>query len=117
MIAHIVLFQPRADLAATDRAQFARAFEHALTTIPQVRRARIGERVILARPYDRMNLRDFSHAAVIEFESQADLQTYLDHPAHTELAQCFYQAAEAALVFDFELVDGQEAERLFITAR
>jgi hypothetical protein len=42
MIAHVVLFQPRADLSPTDREAFAAAFERAITEIPQVRRARVG---------------------------------------------------------------------------
>jgi hypothetical protein len=105
MIAHVVLFQPRADLSAADREAFAASFERALTGIPEVRRARVGERVNLGRQYDQQNARDFSHAAIIEFDSEADLRAYLEHPAHQELGQRFYQAAEAALVYDFALHD------------
>ena len=113
MIAHVVLFQPRADLSATDREAFAASFERALTSIPQVRRARVGERVNLGRFYDQQNARDFSHVAVIEFDSEADLRAYLEHPAHRELGTRFYQAAEAALVYDFALSEGTEAGNVF----
>jgi hypothetical protein len=113
VIAHIVLFQPRPDLSAADRAEFARAFENALASIPQVRRVRVGERVRLARPYDALNTRDFSHVAIIEFDSKEDLRAYLDHPAHADLGRRFYQTAEATLVYDFDVVEGEEIASVF----
>lgn len=112
MIAHVVIFQPRADLSPADREAFAASFERALTSIPQVRRARVGERMNLGRLYDQQNARDFSHIAIIEFDSEADLRAYLDHPAHRELGERFYRSAEAALVFDFELTDGERVQDL-----
>ncbi len=113
MIAHVVLFEPRSDLAPSARAQFADAFTRAITTIPQVRRARVGERRNLARLYDRQNPRDYSFVAIIEFDSEADLATYLDHPAHEELGLRFYQTAQAVQVYDFVLSEGHEVRRVF----
>ena len=113
MIAHVVLFQPRANLPATEREAFAASYEHALTSIPQVRRARVGARRTLGRLYDQQNRCDFSFVAIIEFDSEADLLTYLDHPAHHELGRRFYETAEAALVYDFELTEGVNAGPLF----
>jgi hypothetical protein len=112
VIAHVVLFQPRADLSAADRAAFAASFERALTSIPQVRRARVGERVTLGRQYDQQNARAFSHVAIIEFDSETDLRVYLDHAAHRELGERFYRSAEAALVFDFVLMDAERVQDL-----
>lgn len=113
MIAHVVLFQPRADLSAADREAFAASFERALTGIPQVRRARVGERVNLGRAYDQQNARAFSHVAIIEFDSTADLLAYLEHPAHQDLGARFYATAEAALAFDFSLVEGADVVSVF----
>jgi hypothetical protein len=113
MIAHVVLFQPRAGLSAEERESFAASFARALTDIPQVRRARIGERRTLGRIYDQQNTRDFSHVAILEFDSESDLRGYLDHPAHQELGMRFYQHAEAALVYDFELSEGAGAVEIF----
>jgi hypothetical protein len=113
LIAHVVLFQPRRDLPAAARDRFAAAFERALTSIPQVRRARVGERKTLGRAYDRMNERDFPYAAIIEFDEESDLRAYLDHPAHDDLAKWFYETAEAALVYDFELREGANATAVF----
>ena len=112
MIAHVVLFQPRADLSAADREAFAASFERALTSIPQVRRARVGERVNLGRLYDQQNAQAFSHIAIIEFDSESDLRGYLDHPVHHELGERFYRSAESALVFDFALMDGEHVQDL-----
>lgn len=113
MIAHVVLFQPRADLTAADREAFAASFERALTSVPQVRRARVGERVNLGRFYDQQNASNFSHVAIIEFDSQEDLVAYLDHPAHQELGTHFYAVAEAALAFDFSLVEREDLMAVF----
>jgi hypothetical protein len=113
VIAHVVLFQPRRDLSAAARNGFAESFVRALTTIPQVRRARVGERKIQGRPYDRLNARDFPYLAIIEFDCEADLRAYLDHPAHDELGTRFYECAEAALAYDFELSEGDKAVEVF----
>lgn len=78
-----------------------------------MRRARIGERRHLGRLYDQLNERDFPFVAVIEFETEADLRAYLEHPAHEELGKYFYETSRAALVFDFELSEGRDAQRVF----
>ena len=36
---------------------------------------------------------------------EADLRAYLNHPAHVTLGQRFFQTAEAALVYDFVMVE------------
>jgi hypothetical protein len=113
VIAHVVLFQPRADLAPAEREAFAQSFAGAVAGIPQLRRARVGERKNLERFYDGLNARSFSHIAVLEFDSETDLRTYLEHPAHEELGRRFYETAEAALVFDFEMKEGHDAIALF----
>lgn len=113
MIAHVVLFEPRRDLSQADREAFAHSFEHALTAIPQVRRARVGARKNVGRLYDQLNVRDFPFIAIIEFDTEADLRAYLDHPAHNDLGQRFYESAQGALVYDFELSEGGDVSRVF----
>ncbi|MBI4888107.1 MAG: Dabb family protein [Acidobacteria bacterium] len=88
MIAHIVLFRPRADLAAEGR------------------RARVGRRVRVGRPYEALMRTDYPYAAVLEFDDRAGLMAYLDHPVHERLASEFFSAFEDALLYDFELQDG-----------
>jgi hypothetical protein len=105
MIAHVVLFRPKSSLSAEDRQTFVEALEHALTNIPLIKRATIGRRVTLGRLYDQQAA-DFPFAAILEFDSEADLRAYLDHPAHQALGQQFYLKADAALVFDFAAIEG-----------
>lgn len=112
MIAHVVLFRPKATLSAAERATLVNALEHALTRIASIKRARIGRRVMLGRQYDQHNAEHYPFAAILEFDNEANLRAYLDHPAHTTLGEQFYLTAESALVFDYDLMDGDRAEDL-----
>ena len=106
MVAHVVLFRPKADLTSDQRGAFIAALEHALTSIPLIRTARVGRRIALGRQYDDMNSQNFPFAAILEFDSEDDLRTYLEHPAHEMLGAQFYITSDAALVFDYEIVEG-----------
>jgi hypothetical protein len=109
VIAHIVLFTPRADLRAEDRAALVTSFERALRDIPFITRARVGRRVTLGRPYESLMRVDYQYAAVLEFEDLEALTAYLEHPAHAELAARFFSAFEEALMYDFALTEGAAA--------
>jgi hypothetical protein len=106
MIAHVVLFRPKAELTVDQRGGFVAALEHALVNIPLIKRARVGRRLTIGRVYDDQNTHDFPYVAIMEFESEIDLRAYLDHPAHQMLGAQFYTTSEAALVFDYELLEG-----------
>jgi hypothetical protein len=106
MIAHVVLFKPRADLGPADREALIGSFERAVREIGSVRRARVGPRVIHGRPYELLMRVDYQYAAVIEFDDLAGLQAYLEHPAHADLAARFFTAFEEALMYDFDLTEG-----------
>lgn len=112
MIAHIVLFKPRPDLSTADRESVIAAMRVAFTTIPEIRRVRVGRRRILGRSYDAYSQVDFEYSAILEFETEDALQKYLDHPAHIELGQRFGETAEAALVYDFAIVELEEIQKL-----
>lgn len=105
MLAHVVLFRPKPDLTDLERGAFLDALEHALVNIPLITRARVGRRLTVGRPYDQLNTEQFPFAAILEFDKEADLREYLDHPAHQQLGEQFYVASERALVFDFDLTD------------
>jgi hypothetical protein len=106
VIAHVVLFRPRADLAPEARRGLASAFKAALTGIPSIRRARVGRRVLTGRPYESLMRTDYTHAAIIEFDDRAGLIAYLNHPDHEQLGNRFFSAFEEALMYDFELREG-----------
>ena len=107
MIAHLVLFRPRHELPGDQRESLAAALSDALQQIPQVRRARIGRRVG-DRSYGQKEI-DWPFAAVLEFDTELDLQGYLGHPAHAELATRFFDSLEASLICDFELFESSRA--------
>jgi stress responsive alpha/beta barrel protein len=106
MIAHVVLFRPRASLSTEGRRALAAAFEAALTRIPSIRRARVGRRVRVGRPYEELMRADYPYAAVLEFDDRASFMAYLEHPAHEQLAAQFFAAFDEALMYDFDLIDG-----------
>lgn len=108
MIAHTVWFRPRPQLDADARRGIAAALSAALRDIPSVRRARVGRRVLIGRPYEQLMRVSYTHAAVLEFDDRDGLQAYLDHPTHADLATRFFEAFEEALIYDFELIDGEE---------
>jgi hypothetical protein len=113
MVLHVVLMKPRGDLSADDRVAFVDAFERAVRTIPTVRSVKVGRRVRHGAGYETAAPDTADHAAIIEFDDVAGLQTYLRHPAHEELGARFSQSLSSALVFDFE-AGGLEALRDFV---
>lgn len=111
MIAHVVLFRPRADVSPDDRRAIIEAFARALRDIPSIRRAQVGRRIRIGRAYEQMTRVDLTYAAILEFDDTAALYAYLDHPAHGEIAQRFFAALDDTLIYDFEVEDTVEGLR------
>ena len=109
MIVHIVLFKPRPDLPDDARQRLAASFETALREIPSIRRARVGRRFTHGRSYETLMSVDYQFAAVLEFDDEAGLKAYLEHPAHQQLGVQFFDAFEQALMYDFALGEGAAA--------
>ena len=106
MISHVVLFRPRTTLSGDERAALIRALQTAVEGITAIRRATVGTRVLLNRPgYETQMAEHYEYSAILEFDSEAELRGYLDHPAHTELGRLLFTAADAVLAYDFEAVD------------
>ena len=102
MIAHVVLFRPRATLTADERQALANALRGAVEGIPQIKRATIGKRILLNRPgYETLMAEHYEYSAILEFDSEADLRAYLDHPSHNDLGTLLFTSAEAVLAYDF----------------
>lgn len=102
MIAHIVLFRPRATLTADERQTLVNALRGAVEGIPQITRATIGRRILLNRPgYETQMAEHYEYSAILEFESEADLRAYLDHPSHNDLGRLLFTSADAVLAYDF----------------
>jgi hypothetical protein len=109
MITHVVLFKPRGDVSDADREAFVEAVTRARREIPGIRRFHLGRRVFREASYANAMPQDFSYAAVIEFDDLAAVQAYLQHPAHDPMGAWFWKVSEAALVYDYELMDAAEA--------
>ena len=109
MIVHLVLFRPRPDLTDAQRRSLGEALEAALREIPSVRRARIGRRVMHGRPYEQLMRTNYDYAAVLEFDDLDGLHAYLAHPAHERLAARFFESFEEALMYDYDLQEGEDA--------
>ena len=103
MISHVVLFRPRPTLTEAEREALIASLQHAVSGIPTIGRATIGKRILLNRPgYETQMAEHFEYSAILEFDSEADLRAYLDHPAHVDLGSRLFTAAEAVLAYDFE---------------
>lgn len=112
MISHVVLFRPKPTLTAREQALVLEALRHAIERIPSIRRASIGRRVKLNRPgYETQMTEHFEYSAVFEFDSEEDLRSYLDHPAHAELGKRLFASAEAVLAYDFSYLGPDELSR------
>ena len=112
MIAHVVLFRPKPHLSSAERGALVAAFARALREIPSIRRSRVGRRITHGRAYEQLMREDYGYIAVLEFDEVEGLKAYLEHPAHKELAERFFSAFEAALMYDYEVIDGGLAELL-----
>ena len=102
MISHVVLFRPRAALTAEERTTLIESLKAAVTGIPEIKRTTVGKRLLLNRPgYETQMAEHFEYSAILEFDSEADLRAYLDHPAHTGLGRLLFTSADAVLAYDF----------------
>ena len=111
MLVHLVLFKPRPTLDEAARRRLAGALSDAIHQIPSVRRARVGRRVAHGRAYEQLMRVDYSHVAMLEFDDVHGLKAYLEHPAHEQLANRFFEAFEEALMYDYEVADGEDGIR------
>ena len=117
MIAHVVLFKPRAALTDAERRGAIEALTKAVEAIPSIQRARIGRRVTLGRGYEALMKVDYAFAAIFEFDTVEGLRAYLEHPAHEALASTAFALFEEALMYDFELMEaGASAHDLGLLA-
>lgn len=112
MVAHVVLLRIKPSLSDADREALLEAMRVAFTGIPEVKRVRIGKRFLIGRGYETQMAEHFEYSAIIEFDSEADLRVYLDHPKHLELGKRFFQSVDAALVYDYVTVDAEQVRDL-----
>jgi hypothetical protein len=107
MIVHVVMFRPKPDLNADGRQRLADALTAAIRQIPSVRRSRVGQRVTHGRPYEQLMREDYTHIAILEFDDVAGLKAYLEHPVHEQLGAQFFESFEQALMYDYDVEEGE----------
>jgi hypothetical protein len=113
VIAHVVLFQPRASLSADERRDALATLARAASDVPEIRRFRIGRRVRHGLPgYEQMMAQDYEFALLIEVDDVEALRRYLKAPAHAALGHLFATATAAALAYDFQIVEPTDPSRL-----
>ena len=103
MIAHIVLFEPKATTTDEDRHVFVAALEAAVGGIETVNRSFVGSTVKIGARYEAM-IGDmaYSYAAVLEFTDVAGLRAYLEHPLHEGISQLFWKNCQRTLIHDVD---------------
>jgi Stress responsive A/B Barrel Domain len=110
VIAHVVLFSPKPDLAEADRRAIIEALVAAAGDIPSIKRFRVGKRVKHWMPgYEQLMRDDYEFAAIVEFDDIEALKVYLAHPSHATIGQHFTSSASKAIAYDYEIVDAADA--------
>jgi hypothetical protein len=105
MVSHVVLFRPKLSLTADERRTMVNVLSAAIEGIPQIKRFTVGKRLLLNRPgYETQMAEHYEYSAIMEFDSEADLRAYLDHPAHHQLGHLLFNMADAVLAYDFDCV-------------
>jgi hypothetical protein len=106
MIAHVILFAPKADLSDGTREELLSGLAAAAASIPSIRRFRVGARVTHGLPgYEQLMREPYAFAVIIEFDDVAGLKAYLEHPAHKGLGAHFTTSASHSLAYDYELIE------------
>jgi hypothetical protein len=101
MIAHVVLFEPKATITETDRETFLEAMKLAFREIPTVLRSMVAERQLIGAGYEeKLGDQTYSYVSVVEFEDLPGLKAYLEHELHTRLGQLFWQYCDRTLIVD-----------------
>jgi len=108
VIFHTVLFNPKPELSTDSIKVFTQTLGECLRSIPAIKRAMVGRQLSVDPGYSR-SLGDatYKFAAVLEFESSADLVSYLNHPKHEELGRLFWLNCANTIVAEHEMVDGK----------
>lgn len=101
MIAHVVLFEPKATITDADREAFLDTMKVAFQKIPSVQRSLVAKRQLIGAGYEaKIGDQTYSYVSVVEFEDVHALKAYLEHPLHRRLGQLFWQNCDRTLIVD-----------------
>ena len=106
MIAHVVLFEPKASIPAAGRKEFLEEIRSVARNIPTIVQARIGTTISIGlMPETNRGQKTYRYAAIFEFATRGDLAAYFIHPVHDRLRAIFWDLCQATLIADVELFD------------
>jgi hypothetical protein len=117
MISHIVLFEPKPDLAESDVRDFAQHLKDTMTAVPSVRRSMVGRKVAIHTGDRSFGDATYSFSAVVEFDDSKGLNEYLQHPKHVELGRLFWLHCARTVVLEVESVDATTDEVIDLLVR
>lgn len=108
MIAHLVLFNPKAGVGDLELRAFAKSISEACQRIPSIQRCNIGRRMELDAGYPRaFGEKTYRYIAIFEFEDPNALRLYLTNPLHRELGRLFWETCESTVVVEAVMTDGR----------
>jgi stress responsive alpha/beta barrel protein len=111
MIAHIVLFNPKAGVSEIGFRSFAKTIQAACRQIQAIQRANVGRRIEVDAGYPRsFGEKTYRFVAIFEFEDPAGLREYLKHPLHKHLGKLFWEMCESTVVVEAAMADGRGEE-------
>ncbi len=117
MIAHIVLFSPKANLASEQISSFAASVSETFRSIDAIQKATVGRRVDVDAGYDRsFGEQTYEFVAILEFADRQALVSYLQHPSHAELGRRFWESCERTVITEVELADGRDPRAVELLA-
>jgi hypothetical protein len=96
---HTVIFYLKKDAPRGEAGALIKDAHQMLTKIPTVRRLSAGRPAEKATP--DVAITDFQVGLLVHFDDYKGLQTYLDHPLHTEYVQKHKKYWEKVAVYDF----------------
>jgi hypothetical protein len=111
MILHVVLYRPRPDLSDRDKHAFLQALTEARHTVGSIRHFWVGRALSDSPAYLMSVSSEFPFVAIAAFADRVGLLEYLEHPTHAAVSRLFNGTAEAALIFDFDVLDPRDGER------
>jgi lysophospholipase L1-like esterase len=100
VLRHVVLFRYKPDITPTQLDEINRAFQDLQRQIPQIRDFERG-----TNNSPEGLAKGFTHGYLITFESEADRDAYLPHPAHKKFVEMLDGKLEEPFVFDYWTVE------------
>jgi hypothetical protein len=100
VLRHVVLFRYKPEVTPAQLDEINRAFQDLQRQIPQIRDFERGTN----NSPEGLD-KGFTHGYLITFESEADRDAYLPHPAHKKFVEMLGGKLEEPFVFDYWTVE------------